>query len=1056
MPKDHPLTYRGALRILGSDDPSWLKAVDRALGGVILAAPAVALFGPAGVAAAVWGAVDQKNQAFTLIQDTLRAVSQRRLKTAGYERRKLVAAAHTVLVVTSFFESLRERLGNAVFDALALTTDEQVGMASGWDRGQGEKLVDKLYAVDVPAPSATRGFEENVVVVQGWLVELADRVVSYLELLAAWHGGVDFEEVVKTATVKYREHYLRMASDVPEFLMWASFGEHAATRAEVCDTRHALAAALDHHGAALIRIERLLSLDPPAVQSVLPDSRVTIHQANTSVLNLSIVPDSRPGHRDGAEFPTVGQIYVNPRYRISGGEMPEVKPWDEKWWRDRSVRDDLDMLLATHLTSADGAEWPLLLLGHPGAGKSMLMKVLAARLPVSEYTVVRVPLRRVDVDAPVYDQVEQALSATTHGRVTWPTLVEQSKSTVRVVLLDGLDELLQASSNRRMGYLQEVVDFQRREAGMDRPVVVIVTSRTVVADRVTIPERSPVVRLEEFDETEVAAWLDIWNEVNRAGARAGTFRPLDVETAMTHPDLVEQPLLLFMLALHSADPNSVSLDADLSKAALYGHLLESFARREVTRPFGNRSEEDFEEAVEDQMWRLGIVALGMFNRGRHDITEVELEQDARAFAEGDSREATASKWTIGQFFFVHLAETNEHVQRLSEKSYEFLHATFGEYLVARHLLGVVIQQLPSGGRRRDRNHDDLMFAAMSHQPLSNRRTVLTFLQELVGALPQAQQDSIIRMLRELLPQHRKRNRSDRFADYRPLPTDHVRELAAYSANLVLLRLVFAPDGMPLDQLWSSDDNQVQWRSMVELWRAGLDGASWQDLVSSLGRHVDLILLGLEDIHEAVVADVSHARLTGDIDLVRRLRYGFAVNDSILTWARFDGPKENVDLLISGALDSSIPGRMVNLVLPDEVEESQTWNRAVEIIGRVLKDRGSRLPYEAIDLIIGWGLGSVPKARFGLQVLRELVVMHPKLLEKYPDLLEDCPAPKVADNGPVGELGYVITVLNEDQIHSSGRGSVIPVEIATRDSPVQPIVLSEALEPPPGPEGAAGR
>lgn len=1035
MPKDHPLTYRGALRILGSDDPPWLKAVDRALGGVVLAAPAVGLLGPAGVAAAVWGSVDQKNQAFTLAGDALRAVSQRRLGTAGYERRQLIAAAHTVLVVTSFFGALRNHLGDRAFEALELTTGDQVGLVAGWDGEHGGKLVDQLYAAAVPAPSARRGFEENTAAVTAWLRELAERATSFLDGLQEWRGGVDFAAVVADATAEYREHYLRMAADVPEFLVWASFGEHAATRDEVRGTRGELAAALDHHGAALARVERLLSLDPPPEAPAVPDSRTTLHRANTSVLGQRIVPDDQSEHRDDIEFPTVGRIHVNPRYRVCDRPSSDSAPWDDRWWRDQPVGDDLDVLLAAHLTSPDGAEWPLLLLGHPGAGKSLLTQVLAARLPLSEYTVVRVPLRRVDVDAPVYDQVEQALHATTHGRVSWPVLVEQSASTVRVVLLDGLDELLQASSSRRAGYLQEVVRFQQREADMGHPVVVVVTSRTVVADRVTIPHRSPVVRLEEFDEEQVAAWLDVWNDANRAGARAGTFRPLDVDTAMVHHDLVEQPLLLFMLALYSADPNATSLGADLSKAALYGHLLESFARREVTRPFGARAEEDFEEAVDDHLWRLGIVALGMINRGRQNITEAELAADAAAFSEGDGRESTAAKWTIGQFFFVHVDETNQHVQRLSEKSYEFLHATFGEYLVARHLLGVVVQQLPSGGRRRDRDYDDLLFAVTSHQPLSNRRTILTFLQELVEELPPERRRAVTRMVRDLLVNHRKRHRSDRFANYRPLPVDHVRELAAYSANLVLLRVVLGDGEVPLEEVWPGEDDQDHWRSTVDLWRAGLDVLSWQDLVSTLNRRVDSITLSQAFGH-ASTADMSHARLSGDEDRLRRLRYGSAVTDALLTWSGFDDPAENADVLISGALDSLFPGHEVNLLLPTTLEPSPRLDAAVELMSRVLVEHGAALPYEAVSLIADWARKTRSVVRLQHRALSSLLEAHPRLLEEFSVLFEEVPPHEEPVAVPDGVARYNITVLTENFMENRSTMGVVldAVEVKTAPHP----------------------
>jgi hypothetical protein len=52
-----------------------------------------------------------------------------------------------------------------------------------------------------------------------------------------------------------------------------------------------------------------------------------------------------------------------------------------------------------------------------------------------------------------------------------------------MVMLDGFDELLQATGVSQSDYLEKVAEFQRREADQGRPVAALVTSRTAVADR---------------------------------------------------------------------------------------------------------------------------------------------------------------------------------------------------------------------------------------------------------------------------------------------------------------------------------------------------------------------------------------------------------------------------------------------------------------------------------------------------------------------------------------------------------------------------------------------
>jgi hypothetical protein len=87
-------------------------------------------------------------------------------------------------------------------------------------------------------------------------------------------------------------------------------------------------------------------------------------------------------------------------------------------------------------------------------------------------------------------------------------------------------------------------------------VAVVVTSRTVVADRVEIPDGVTIVKLDEFDDDQVAAWLDTWRHANATAIARGTVRELTVEEAHHHLGLARQPLLLLMAAAGLAHPTT--------------------------------------------------------------------------------------------------------------------------------------------------------------------------------------------------------------------------------------------------------------------------------------------------------------------------------------------------------------------------------------------------------------------------------------------------------------------------------------------------------------------
>ena len=874
MPRKPALTFAGALRILGRHDSEAVTRLDKLLGTAILTAGAASAVGPVGLLAALWGWVDQKNEAIGLLRGLVGSLSDRLAAVRGLERREAVIAAHTTIVAAAFFEVLEEALGAESVRVLAMTETERQVLTLGEHARTTRDYYEALYRSEVPAPSPSRGFAENRDRVQAWLHDLIVSADRFFEGLAApgvrrvFTPGFPYRVLER-----YESHYLRLADKVPEFAFWSLLNENAATRHRIDALDASLQAALAVHGQALSRIQALLSL--VSGTGDLDRHREGLHKANVGVLEQQIVPNDAERY-DDITFPSIERAFVTPHYRVTRHE-PDTSPADEDWWTGRELHRDLELRLAAYLTSSDATSLPLLLLGHPGAGKSLLMKVLAARLPPEEYTVVRVPLRNVGAGSPVIDQIQQALGAATNKRRTWETLTEDN-DTVLVVLLDGLDELLQASSFDRGGYLEEVAEFQRIEGEQNRPVAVIVTSRTVVADRVDIPRACTVVKLEEFDQDQIAAWLDEWAAVNRAAIRAGTVRALTAAEALHQPHLASQPLLLLMLALYAADPAAPKLDAGLSRSALYGRIFQTFARREAMKHLTGRPDPaTLDSLVREQVFRLSVAALAMFNRGVQHVSESELRADLAALRGQD--EVDAGRRVLAEFFFVHAPEA---VVRTTERSYEFLHATFGEYLVAQHVMGELAAQADAAyrGVRDLKVNDEVLYALTSHQAWAARRSVVEFAYEMFRSLPAADQDNVHRALTELLRAYRHRLRSTELDRYRPRPLDFVRQLATYSANLMTLALRFTDEGLHLPTLFAdpAEDTLALWRSTLSLWESGLDTDSWRALMSTVERE-DLTAKRTDAAGFLSFPGAEHlwaAMVGGDTDLATHIEIGMGV------------------------------------------------------------------------------------------------------------------------------------------------------------------------------------
>ncbi|WP_238011151.1 ATP-binding protein [Dactylosporangium sp. AC04546] len=722
-----------------------------------------------------------------------------------FERTRRLVAGHTVLVVTAYLEAVLARIAGG-----------DVGRRRGGRAADGFEGVFSMVLLDleVPLPSAAVPFE------------------AVLDALMSFYGILDVTSIrgiAGSAVARYRDTYRRLAAEIPEFAVWG-----AGTTDRIGE--------LDTSLAGLGELLRRLAG---------PDSgRADLARRYRADLGRPIVEvGDLPG---GVTMPTLEALYVNPRCRVrrvTDGSSVAA----EQWWASAVDVADIQAFLAGYLTGSEATETPLLVLGQPGSGKSLLSRILAARLPAPDFLPVRVELRTVAADAAVQEQVEHAVHRATGERVSWPRLVRSSDGALPVVLLDGFDELLQATGVNRADYLEEIRAFQQREAELGRPVVVVVTSRIVVADRARVPAGSVVLRLDPFDDEQIGRWLDVWSAANLAGLGARSLTPLPTEVARRYRDLAGQPLLLLMLALYDAGANALQRDAaGLAGAELYERLFADFARRELRKQPAHDGEP---AAVEREIRRLAIVALSMFNRRAQVVTERQLDGDLAALAlDGPAqrdgatgRPLTAAQLLVGRFFFIHESRARRDTGA-PEKSYEFLHATFGEFLVAR----TIVRGLAELAEDREYQAGRLapspldagrLYASLSFTAVTSRGPVLDFCAELFAELPAERRDGCRRLALDLLRHAAFPQTTWSLSDYEPVRRPAAARHAAFSANLVLLVVMLSPRGVYVSDLVAG------WRSHTLLWESQLSADEWRSLYLTLRARV-----AVDDIVLDLVAD----------------------------------------------------------------------------------------------------------------------------------------------------------------------------------------------------------
>lgn len=834
------LTYADALKILGHRKSRLVGVLDvvGTIGLTVWAATAGASGTDAGVPLNLF---ELKNDVVRHSHDLMARGSEWRSGLSRFDRTQRLAAAHAVLVVTTYFEALGEHDLPVPLEQLALSREEQVAQAAGGGLPGGYvELIEVLASDRLPLPECHRPYAQTRKDVQQVHARLAERLRWFVQGLAVWEqlndtGRRGLAEAISgpvtlgSALRGYDDAFRRLAADNHEFAVWASLTE-----------AHAL-------GAGLAGVSELLGTMAAAARR--PGDRSRLHLSRNYQAGLDEPLMGSAQSPEGVLLPSLREAYINPRCQVAAVN-PGDKPEDHAWWQGRESTEDVERLLAGLLTSPGATQAPLVVLGEPGSGKSTFTEVLAARLPENDFLPVRVELRAVPAESMVQEQIEHAVYRELGEHVSWHDLVEAGDGALPVVLLDGFDELLQASGANRYDYLEQVRDFQRVQARIGHPLVVIVTSRTLIAGRTRFPIGTVTIRLQPFSDDQVRTWLEAWNRHNSAVLAERGLRPLTAETALAHRELAEQPLLLMLLALFDATGNALQdqLGA-LGQAELYRALLMDFSLREVRKSAANRSLPTARQHLlaEREMHRLAIVAVSMFVRRRQTVAAVELDQDLLALFDHRGAEEphsrpdgpSPSEQATGKFFFLHKSEATAHGQRT--RSYEFLHSTFGEFLVAwltvRALCDLAaVREVTRRGMTGslDGLDDGFLYALLSFSCLAERRPTVEFLSELLHRVPADEKARIRTMLPELLAGSLYPHPSRSHRDYEPTREHIPRRLAVYSANLMLLLVLVADeeiDGTELcGPLQACDLIIDRWRRYAGLWHGQFSTHEWSALI----------------------------------------------------------------------------------------------------------------------------------------------------------------------------------------------------------------------------------
>jgi hypothetical protein len=224
------LSYADAVKLLEPVDSKVIEALGNIASGALLATAALGL--PQALTL-----LEAREQVTELGQKLVHSLSEKLSGRARYSRTVKLVAAHSVIVVTAFFDALAKiqfpfDLTWERGDQLAITTGSPQGSsASAW--------VKSLTQAGIPVPAPQVPFEDTIESVTSYYHILFKQLISFLQGLAAWGNANSAERtefirseypVIKVAVQKYEELYRRLAADCPEFFFWANLQDHRATR----------------------------------------------------------------------------------------------------------------------------------------------------------------------------------------------------------------------------------------------------------------------------------------------------------------------------------------------------------------------------------------------------------------------------------------------------------------------------------------------------------------------------------------------------------------------------------------------------------------------------------------------------------------------------------------------------------------------------------------------------------------------------------------------------------------------------------------------------------
>ncbi|WP_242056467.1 pentapeptide repeat-containing protein [Nostoc sp. FACHB-152] len=361
--------------------------------------------------------------------------------------------------------------------------------------------------------------------------------------------------------------------------------------------------------------------------------------------------------------------------------------------------------------------------GGPGSGKSSFAKIFAAEQAAKgEIQVLFVPLHRFEVEDNLVNAVGEFVKA--NGFLQHNPLEDNDKSRL-LIIFDGLDELaMQGKLGAEVAkqFIQKVERKLDNSNQRETCVQVLITGRELIVQANTnqfdksaqgilhilpyfLPEKEKSNYKDKNKLLEPDQRQSWWQKYSQAKDKQYNGLP----EALDQGKLIEitaQPLLNYLVAL-SYDRGEVEFSENSNLNTIYADLLKAVYERRwgdkqkhpIAQEFSIADDEEFALILEE-------IALACWHGDGRTTTVNKIEKKCgtnthinQLFREYQQAAEAGVTRLLTAFYF------RQSGVKEQEKTFEFTHKSFGEYLTARHIvreLSWIHEQLEE--RQKDRYH----------------------------------------------------------------------------------------------------------------------------------------------------------------------------------------------------------------------------------------------------------------------------------------------------------------------------------------------------------------